>query len=785
MNLKSLLSLFAFAVATPAAIAGDLDIQDGQWAITFNQSNNTLTYAQNGKVLLKNVFISALNKQEATLESKNYPNVVLTQEAYNDANGEGTKYTYTYSGLAGSENLEQSIYIYPSKNYLLVDAAVVAASGTTGSRYIAPIVCTTSNTFLPSTGQNYVYDMPHDNDNWVGYAAQPWSLGVSITSCEVSGFYDVTSREGLIVGSVEHDNWKSGITSTTGSSNRLRELTVAAGVVNKRTNDIWEGRPSISTHGTIYGKRVVSPKYFLGYYADWRNGLEDLGEATEKYCPKLAWDKGTIFSWQSWGGMADKVNYEGAMDVAEFFKTQMMPNHFVNENGTCYIVLDSFWDNFSEQQLRDFARYCKENGMHPGIYHTPFSYWGNEEQASQYRPYDGCPYTWEQISLKANGKLRKILSIALDPTHPGTIEYNKRKLAQFQDWGFEYVKLDFINNGTLEADSYYAEGITTGMQAYTYGMDRVIEACGDMFIDLSIAPVFPAKGHARRISCDAWGEMNNSQYVLNSLNLAWWLDRVYPYNDPDHLVISKSENEGAARVRYSCGAMTGTVLLGDNYSLKGSCLGNQAERDRALKVATNPDINAVARIGRSFRPIEGSLPYSFKRWDYTYGVDNEFVLDTSDAFYYVVMNYDFTNPLQKTATFERIGMDPANVKSIKELWTGQSVTFNTNGFDVSIPTSDVRFYRIDKVTPTAITETTKAESSVFNLRYTSGRLHMEAAGGVASLTIYATDGRLLAQSEFSGDNKKESIDLPVNEGLVLVKCVSADGRSEVRKVFLK
>ena len=39
-------------------------------------------------------------------------------------------------------------------------------------------------------------------------------MGVQNTSCEVSAFYDVASRRGLVVGSIEHDNWKSGITAT-------------------------------------------------------------------------------------------------------------------------------------------------------------------------------------------------------------------------------------------------------------------------------------------------------------------------------------------------------------------------------------------------------------------------------------------------------------------------------------------------------------------------------------------------------------------------------------------
>lgn len=766
------------------ALANDLDIADGAWSITMS-NNKTLTYTQSGKTLLTGVYVKALNSDNKELLSKDYPSVRLDKQSINDVFGSGTKYTYTYSGLSDNEEIEQSFYIYPNLTYMLVDARIVAVHGTTKTNYIAPIVSTTSTTLLPSGGQNFIYDMPHDNDNWVGYSAQPWSIGQSNTSCEVSAAYDVVSREGLIVGSIEHDNWKSGITMTPNGVNRLRNITVAAGVVNKRTNDVWDDRPSLTTHGSISGSSVASPRYFLGYYKDWRNGLEDLGVATEKLCPKLPWTGGTIFAWQSWGGMAEHVNYEGAVDVADFFHGQLEPQHFHNENGECYIVLDSYWTNLSDDQLRNFVKHCKENGQHPGIYHTPFSYWGSEADATIYRPYDGSPYTWADLCIRANGKIRKIASLALDPTHPGTIEYNRQRFRKFKDLGFEYVKLDFINNGTLEADSYYAKDITTGMQAYTYGMNKVIEQCKGMFIDLSIAPIFPAKGHARRISCDCWGELDNSMYSLNNINLGWWLDRVYQYNDPDHIVLSRAEDEGAARIRYTCGAMTGTVLLGDNYSLKGSWLGKQSERDLALKIATNEDVNAVAQIGRSFRPVEGSLSNTFSRWgQYSYGVDNEFLLDTKDAFYYVVFNYDASNTLTKIAAFDRLGIAFEDVKNITELWTGQRIDFSAIGISVNVPGRDVRIYRLEKSGWGTGIQNVKA-TSLLQINYSSGSLAIEATEPFSRIFIYDLDGTLLTQTECICTNHARLNLVHLSGSIVIARVDLNSGKSIAQKVLLK
>ena len=688
-------------MACPAMMSAQYDIKDGAWQIKFDENAKTLTYTQNGVDLVRNAYVAVHNPAETQLLSKNYPNVKLDKKAVNDEFGAGTKYTYTYSGLQGKENIEQSIYIYPDKGYMLVDAVLVANGETTKTNYIAPIVSdNSSTTFLPAVGQNYIYRMPHDNDNWVSYNAQSWTEGRSVESCEVSVAYDVMSRKGLVVGSIEHDNWKSGVAITPSSSNSLSKITVAAGVVNELTNDInkeFPDRPSLYKHGSISGKRVSSPRFFFGFYNDWRNGLEDLGDATAALEPKLPWDGGTIFAWQSWGGMAFGVNYTGVIDVCNFFKNDLVKANFHNENGTCYMVLDSGWNLLSEKELKKFVKYCKDNGLHPGVYFTPFSYWGNEENAKKQKVTGAEQYTFADLAITANGKMRRIASIALDPTHPGTLAYNKQQFDKFKKWGFEYVKLDFINNGTLEADKFYAPGITTGVQAYNYGMNEIIKMLDGMFIDLSIAPVFPAKGHARRISCDCWGELDNSMYCLNSVEMSWWLDRVYQYNDPDHLVLSRAKTDGEARIRYTCGAMTGTVLLGDNYATVGDTIANpEAERALAMRVATNADINAVAHIGRSFRPVDGGLAYDSNRYGKAFRVDNEFVLDTDNALYYVVFNYDKDADFRKTADFSRIGIRADEVKSIKELWTGANVEMRNWGFEVSIPKCDVRMYRIEK-----------------------------------------------------------------------------------------
>lgn len=764
--------------------AGINDIKDNGWDISFDEASHTLSYTQNGTKIVSGAYIEVHTGKGETLISKNYTNVTLDKIQVNDIFGKGVKYTYTYSGLEGKEELQHNIYIYENKSYLLTEAAIIANGATTSANYIAPIVSTTVTSFLPSNGQNVIYGMPHDNDNWVGYNAHPWSQ--SVTSCEVSAAYDVTSRLGLVVGSIEHDNWKSGITITPKGQNKMYKFTVAAGVVSAATNDVnieHAERPSIYTHGTISGSSVRSPKYFMGLFQDWRSGLEELGDATATLEPKLPWNDGTIWAWQSWGGMAEKVNYEGVINVSDFFKQQLYPKGFHNENGVCYMVLDSFWDNLSEESLKQFVTHCKSNGQRPGIYTTPFSYWGSESDATTTRPYEGSTYTWADMIIRAGGKMRKIASLALDPTHPATIEWNRRRFDMFKRLGFEYVKLDFLNNGTLEADKYYEQNITTGMQAYNYGMNKVLEMAKGMFVDLSIAPVFPAKGHARRISCDSWGELDNSMYTLNSMELGWWLDRVYQYNDPDHLVLSKAKTDGEARIRYTCGAMTGTVLLGDNYSLAGSYQGKQEERNLALRIATNKDVNDVARIGRSFRPVEGGLAIPFSRYQYSYGVDRDFVLDTKDALYYVVFNYDKNSDYTTTVNFKRIGIDGIDVGSIKELWTGESLNYTAEGFDIKIAACDVAMYRIIKKGASITTDDSSKQNDI-KISCLGKTIDVCSSSSLASLSLYSLSGTLMDKKKLSGDINRASL-TAIDHGWFIIKAHLKSNVTATKKIAIK
>lgn len=613
--------------------------------------------------------------------------------------------------------MELGVRIYKERSYLLVNASLCAAEGQTeSSSNICPIVSETATALPVDTADMRIYDMPFANDNWATYNSRPWTPDKPVTSCEATAMYDTESRHAVVVGSVDHSTWKSGITVTPGTVGTLNGLRVESGYIGDRTWDTFSApsdeRVSSRSHGAVRGETVSSPLFMVGVFDDWRNGLETYGEANTVLCPKYTWDKDeALFGWQSWGGMEWGLNPKSVMSVLDFFEKELKPVNFCNRDGRCYIVLDSGWNLIGDDDLRRFTARCRELGYAAGAYTTPFSYWGGEDAILRNDEWEGGRLG--EMVLKTAGRYRKISGWSLDPTHPAVKEWNRRTFEKFRELGFDFVKIDFMNNGSQEADSWYDPEVTTGLQAYNIGMDYIREFAGDMMLDYSIAPVFPAKAHVRRIGCDAWGDLPQSMYTLNCINGSWWLDRVYAFNDPDHMCLSKvpfsgkgSNDENEARIRYTCGLLTGMTLLGGTYAYEGETrdmygkpypiVGSDAERARVRKFASNGDLTAVGRLGKTFRPLEGRFDNQATLYaPNDVSVDNRFYLDTPDALFYVVFNYGSTD-VEQTAQvpYDRLGVRAEEFASVKELWTGE--TYAPEHMSTTVPAKDVRIYRFDR-----------------------------------------------------------------------------------------
>jgi hypothetical protein len=568
----------------------------------------------------------------------------------------------------------------------------VAVNGVNVSaNWMGPVVMSTAGGVdLGITNDNRALFVPFDNDHFVSYNSE--SMNGSDTGNEVGAFYDNTSRNGLVVGSVTHDTWKTGV-YWSGSNNKLDALNVFGGVTSHWT---WDVMP----HGSISGSTISSPTIFVGFGADWRVTMENFADENARFAPRLAWTNGVPFGWNSWGvtNYQNHISYSGAIAVADSIHTNLQRFGF-SSGGTVYVNLDSYWNNlwtdYGGTQLQNFVAHCHANGQKAGIYFTPFAYWGSATDATNYWVPVGYPpnyslYRYSDILLRDNhgNFITNDGALAIDPTHPGAQGLIDYYVYWFTNWGFDYVKLDFLSHGALEG-VHYDPAVTTGIQAYNQGMRYLLnKLAGKMFISESIAPIFPYQyAHSRRIACDAQpSKISNTAYTMNAVSLGWWISgRLYQFNDPDLLVFDNGPDDNEVQSRLINGAITGVFL-------NGSILTNAASIHLAQTCLTNAAINAVARVGQTFRPVDGASGT---------GAANILARQNGSNWCIAVFNYT-SSAASQTVDLNRAGL-PAGTYVATNLWDG-TVTTVSGSFNVSLNAKQARLFSLAAlVAPPVIT----------------------------------------------------------------------------------
>ncbi|MDR6762713.1 alpha-galactosidase [Flavobacterium sp. 2755] len=639
--------------------------------ITYDAKQKTIAVSQSGETIFSDAKAS-VNVNGKTISVSDYSEAVVSKETLNDNLGKGTKYTLTYTDK-NNPTLIQNFYTYNNQSYFITQIEILGAGQQIATNYISPLDLG-KITFDKIENLQTVF-VPYDNDAFISYNSKKLDTISHNTSAEVGILFNNTSRNGFIIGSLEHTVWKSAVKTTNKKPTAL--FSAWAGYAEKEVT-----RDSIA-HGLVKGNKVLSPKFFVGYYSDWRNGMEDYAK-TNRIIEKpyvFEWDKPTPVGWNSWGVLMEKINFDNTTKVADFFAKEI-PQFRVGN--TAYIDLDSFWDNMVKggftgdfSKLKEFADYCKSKGLEPGAYWAPFTDWGWKDGPN--RKAEGSDYTFGEMWTKTGNTYFDFDGArAIDPTHPGTLKRVDYVINKLKACGFKMIKIDFLGHAAAESTSFYDKNVTTGMQAYKVGMEHLVNALdGQMLIYAAISPNMATSryAHVRRIACDAWKTIEHTQYTLNSVNYGWWQTYSYDYIDADHVVFV-DVTEGENRARLISAVITGTLITGDDYSKDGIW------NVRAKEWLQNKELLKIVSHGVAFRPVEGNTgKHTTEVFEQKIGND----------WYIAVLNYGNT-PKNYSLPLERLGIKNGNYQ-LQNLFTNQKTDVKNN-INVSLDSKDAHLYKI-------------------------------------------------------------------------------------------
>lgn len=203
---------------------------------------------------------------------------------------------------------------------------------------------------------------------------------------------------------------------------------------------------------------------------------------------------------------------------------------------------------------------------------------------------------------------------ALDLTNPSALGYVERVMKQIKEWGYKFVKIDFVYAALLPGKRY--NPAKTGLQAYRDGLRVIRESLGDdVFLLGCGAPLLPSVGmvDGMRVSADVaqyWKSRitrliagapfdpsaENAVHgtiCRSAMHKRWWL------NDPDCLLVRKAKSlltieevqTLATTIFLSGGQLLisddMTALAGDRWEIIRACIPQLGKSARPLDLFTN------------------------------------------------------------------------------------------------------------------------------------------------------------------------------------------------------
>ncbi|MGZ4974926.1 MAG: alpha-galactosidase, partial [Limisphaerales bacterium] len=497
---------------------------------------------------------------------------------------------------------------------------------------------------LLTNGQMY-YDAGKVKELKAGEKSKSW-WNIALSAGE--------TRDGLVVGYLENKSARGMISTKpgklAGESQDALELTVES---QYERDFILPPGASVSSDRVAF-HMAANPFLALESYAQ---SIGDLHKV--RLNPP-------INGWCSW------FSFFGAISEAEVIRNSVFAAEHLKPFGFEYIqVDDGFYRGFGDWEGNDrfphgmkwLAETIRKHGLKPGIWLAPYVIAEGTEVHRDHPDWlvhhpDG---RLKQIgpglvegSPEAAQQHPKLYS--LDITHPGAAQWLHSLFKTVaQDWGYDFIKIDFVEWSLLAADRFYDPTVTKAT-AYRRGIEIMRKAMGPDRHLLDCGPGNVSVGliDSMRIELDQ-PPVTWQQYFLHSASSAPAAAKRYYFhkrtwiNDDDHVVLANltpTQAQAAASV----------------VSLSG---GNMISGDRMADLdPIRLDIlrKAFPSYGEAARPID--LFQSDKPEMFALQVKKPF----GQWLVLGLFNAEQKSSATKTVSMESLGLDPAKTYVAFDFW---------------------------------------------------------------------------------------------------------------------
>lgn len=366
------------------------------------------------------------------------------------------------------------------------------------------------------------------------------------------------------------------------------------------------------------------------------NFLDDKFSSLQKYAQKVgknmsALSKGVSpVGWCSWYYYFNKITECEILKNLEILKNikEELPLSFVQiDDGYQKEIGDWLKTNNKFQSgMKYIADKIKESGFLPGLWVAPFIV---RPSSSVFKEH----YEWVLKDEKDRPVLVGINPLwggkyfALDLTHPGVEEYLRNTFKTItQDFGYEFLKLDFIFAGALPGKHYHKN--TTRVQAYRKGLQIIREAVGDEIFILGCgAPIFPSIGlvNGMRISGDVdpswvhWSGkiVGGDDFTISCRNAIrntitrYFTHNIFWINDPDCIMVRSDKtklNQEEIKTLVSVAGLSGGIFLSsDNFVTL------ERERLKYLQYCLPPACGKITPLDIFSNDFPSYLLYEFEK----------------------------------------------------------------------------------------------------------------------------------------------------------------------------